>query len=829
MFLSDDERGVTKGELAAEGRRDPLSKWLPYLSYNEDSELYINSDNTVGYIYECTPAAFSSEGMADTIAGLLRQEFPEQTVISFMLYPDDDVEHIFQRHLACTQRKDPVTLAAGEHYCDHLRSGIKNMQSLGGVPIRNFRLLVSVKAPEILDADLKAHVFDSLQEARLGPMPVKPGRLLKLLRRIFNYGADFVSDQYNDDVFIRDQIIRSENPVEPEGNKLKVGNRVAGCLTPKVLTDFDALTVNTLIGGFMGKNDDSSQLANQFIWTTNIFFRTKQEDVKSKASMMMMQRAGGTIAKELGRRVSELNWVVDDIKKNKYCDVIASLWVFGDDEKELSKGVARAKGLWEKAEFEMQREQKVLLPSMFIQALPFGLYLGEKYRTVAVLNRDFPMSIKAASRLIPIQGDFSGGMKPVMLLVGRKGQLVGIDVFDERANNNNYLICAESGAGKSFSNNFLVSSYYASGALIRLVDIGYSYQKQALLRKGRFIDVGAEFGKLVLNPFSSVANVDSEDAAQNRATVSEILMAMVYSRTGVANVTETQQTLMKHAVDFAYARDGGEFGIQHVHEYLKTYPALAEGGAKLDTATPIANEMAFNLADWIPGGRYGAMFNGKSTFNIAADDFVVLELEQLLNDRELFGVVSLQVLNAITQDLYLSDRSSKRFMLFDEAWKYLISNDGEKTAGSSATGAIAAIIEEGYRRARKYHGSTGIVTQSPLDLGNMGQAGQVIKANSAFKCWLQCDAEQWALARDKKIVSYSGLRYDLAVSVKSNKPKYSEIFFDTPFGSGVSRLTVDPWTYWVNTSDPKDYARFKAEYERVGDPLVALNNLSGKQ
>ena len=43
-------------------------------------------------------------------------------------------------------------------------------------------------------------------------------------------------------------------------------------------------------------------------------------------------------------------------------------------------------------------------------------------------------------------------------------------------------------------------------------------------------------------------------------------------------------------------------------------------------------------------------------------------------------------------------------------------------------------------------------------------------------------------------------------SIKSNKPKYSEIFMDTPFGVGVARLVKDPYSYYLNTSSPKEVA-----------------------
>src|SRR3546814_4823118 len=87
-----------------------------------------------------------------------------------------------------------------------------------------------------------------------------------------------------------------------------------------------------------------------------------------------------------------------------------------------------------------------------------------------MLERDFRMPVKAAALMVPIQTDFRGGGRPALLYVGRKGQLVTLDLFDPRINNYNFVVAAESGAGKSFLLNDLCRQYYAQNALIRIID-----------------------------------------------------------------------------------------------------------------------------------------------------------------------------------------------------------------------------------------------------------------------------------------------------------------------------------------------------------------------
>jgi conjugal transfer ATP-binding protein TraC len=813
-FIRPPDAGPRRGDHERLAQREPFSRWLPYLHYDPDHRAFHLGDNTTGYAWDCTPLTFATASALEALNGLLRQDYPADTVVQFLLYPDNRITPLLDRYLRLKTRDDEVSQEAAQRYARHLFAGAGGLEAMGGIPVRSFRLVVAIKSSEALGGARLAMIEEHLQQAGLAPRAFDAGDLMALLRPLFNRDAGVNTRACCNGRPLRSQVIGAGHPVEalPDG-RLRLGGRLAACLTPKTLPDtLDALDANQLLGGFRGEADDKSQLTHRFLWTVTILFRVGKDEVTRKASLMMAQRAGGSIAKTIGRRVQELDWVLDDIEKQPYCNLISTLWVFGEDEADLDRGVARATALWEKrGGFVMQREVTPgVAQALLIAALPFGLYAGGS--NLATIDRDFAVSTAAAARLLPVQADFAGHMNPVLLLVGRKGQLASLDLFDGAANNYNALVCASTGAGKSFATNFLVSNYYGAGAKIRIVDIGYSYEKQCLIQRGRFIDVGDSKNTLVLNPFQSAGQGDAEDRAGALRSTASIVLLMAYATTGVEGLSETHNTLVKDAVQFADARDGGERGLDHVYEFLSTYPKLA-GDSALPGVASLAHEIAFNLRDFCSGGVYGRIFNGPSGFDIRSDEFVVLELERLLGDAALFGVVSMQVINAITQDLYLGDRRTPTFMLFDEAWRYF-----------SSSPLIASIITEGYRRARKYTGSTVIVTQSLLDLLKFGPAGDVIKANSAYKFYMA--SPDYAEAVTRGVIDYSGLLLDLARSVRSPKPRYSEILLDTPFGAGVGRLCVDRWTYWMNTSSGSEFARFREVLATGLTPLQAITQLA---
>src|SRR3546814_17753031 len=90
---------------------------------------------------------------------------------------------------------------------------------------------------------------------------------------------------------------------------------------------------------------------------------------------------------------------------------------------------------------------------------------------------------------------------------------------------------------------------------------------------------------------------------------------------------------------------------------FRSYPQFAAADLdRVEHLKPVARELAFNLRDFGSDGAYGHFFNGPSTFDISADEFVVLELARLKAMPDLFNVIVMVVVNAVTQDVDLTAR-----------------------------------------------------------------------------------------------------------------------------------------------------------------------------
>ena len=813
---------MTKHELRKMSQRNKFSNYLPWLAYDEETKVYINTDETVGFLWECTPLCFAGEKTFQTLRGLFQLGLPENSVMQFILYADSNVGPLVQAYKQGKQRDVPIVHQATDKYCEYFMNGVKGMDVFLGTPIRNFRLFVTLKVPVTSKNVNFKDIYNSIREilagASLYPMDVLPSRLIDWMRRVFNDEPSLNNDSYNEEVPINDQVILSDTVIRKDMTTFQAGKKYFRCVTvknhPKEVYPFQT---NELFGGVWGVTADANQITTPFMYTLNIVFQDMKNKLHMKCNMVLQQQAAGSFAPSLLRKKEEYMWAVDEVEKGTvFVRVIPEMWVWSDDLNKTSESAIRVKRLWEAQGYTMQ-EDKGILPPLFISALPFGLYI--QHKNLDILDRDTIAPADSVCAILPVQADFAGGGKPQLLFVGRKGQPCSLDVFDHHANNHNMFITATSGSGKSFLVNYIASSYFASGSLLRIIDIGGSYKKMTKLFGARYLDFTKE-SNICMNPFTHIKEPDSD-----LQVVSAIVMQMAFSSTDIIpnEKAETAASLIKDAVRWTWKVEGTNGDIDRIYQYLYSFPQYASDNKEMgldkshmEAFKDISHELAYNIAEYTSDGIYGRWFNGQSNFDISNDEFVVLELEHLKPQKELFKVVSLQVINGVTQDLYLSDRSRPRLIIFDEAWQFLRQGD-----------AFQDVIESGYRRARKYHGSFSVITQSLLDLKQFGPVGDVIRANSAYKFYLE--SSDFEKAKEEKLIDFEDFAMQMVKSIRTNKPKYSEIFMDTPFGLGVGRLAVDPFSYYLYTSDASEISQIETLVDNGSTYVEAINQMVGSR
>lgn len=817
--------GVCDREIDLMVQRNKFSTFLPYRAYDPRDRCYTNCDDSTGFLWELQPLVYASAETHTMIEGIF-STVPRGTVVQVMLYADQHIDPIIDHYLRLRNDQFQTNRRIARKTADLFRQASRHgFEKIARIPARRFRAFFAVKLflKEGVTNDtryLRDSIHETLSGCGLLPRYLEPQALCRTLQRILN-DRDDVPDgdtwRYNDQLPIHKQIIMGGTRIRAGFKHITIGTEKR--LSIQTLKEYpkeslDDLTLNRVLGGFNGPKDDGNQ-CNMPCWiSVNIVVDDLRHLFHGKSTMMLQQHKKGSGAGFKMDRQNEMLWAAQQADRGeRFVRVIPSIITFSATEKAANENTARSKRLWENQGFSVNKDRGILAP-LFLLSLPFGLYKTKN--NIEFLERDRIMPTESAARMLPLQGDFCGCGQPVTLFLGRKGQVVPIDLYHPMSENFNAIITATSGSGKSYLMNRLLTDQLSTGVIARVFDIGRSYEKLAQIQDGNFICFGRD-SAISVNPFTTIRNIDEEIGI-----LSLIISQMVWS-SSKDKPSETQMTIIKTAARQVWDDYGTQGEIDRVKCVLQDFGAclkkqafdLKANTAKIKTA---ASELAFNLGDFTGDGPYARWFKGKSTLDISSDRFVVLELEELIAMQELFNVVIMQVVNSVTQNLYLSNRENPRTIVFDEAWKWF-------KEGSF----LGDVVENGYRLARKYYGSFITVFQSMLDLKRFGKSGDVLNENSAYKFFLMAKTKYDRIV-EEKLVDLDPFMLQIANSVRLEKGRYSEFLVRTPLNTGVARLPMDKFSHLVFTSDARENALInKVAAELNVSKIQAIEALCGKE
>ncbi|MGP8004040.1 MAG: TraC family protein, partial [Smithella sp.] len=91
VFLGTD-RDATIDELEQISQRNKFSSYLPWRAYDKEKVFYYNVDETIGFLWECTPLAFAGDKTTFILEGIFRIGIPYGSILQFILYADQYIE-----------------------------------------------------------------------------------------------------------------------------------------------------------------------------------------------------------------------------------------------------------------------------------------------------------------------------------------------------------------------------------------------------------------------------------------------------------------------------------------------------------------------------------------------------------------------------------------------------------------------------------------------------------------------------------------------------------------------------------------------------------------
>jgi conjugal transfer ATP-binding protein TraC len=815
-----------------------LTGILPYLAWQEDARLFAldqggfgeREEHAIGFCIETLPQTGASEEMEKVLASLF-VSCPPGTGIQVSLYGSPHILPVLkaQANLLPTsiidaeaeglqRRNSNIFRLLARRRIDHYMNGVS--ESIFGHQtylLRDFRSVISVTLP--LDPELPADVDEALRiresihatlkSAHLPGHDWGPDDLLNFVADFFDHarlfaGGSVAPIHWDDGKALRKQISNLEiASLVGDGDirfrKAGGAESVLQLFSVRQYPRYFRLSgMNYLIG-------DPYQLALAmpcpFIITMGAV-ALDYESARTRAQMKAAratQSAGSYLAHfqpDLQERKRDWDMVLKTFDSGRtvvgmYHQVCLVSPVEDASRCEHSvRAVWRARGFDLTKDFYLQHQAlTATMPMTLTPALQNDLRQFGRINTKTADN---------AVMTSPLIAEWKGTQTPVMTLFGRRGQIIGFDLFDNTGGNFNFAVAALSGSGKSVFVNEMTYRYLGAGAKVWIIDVGRSYKNLCELLDGEFIEFSDERQNTIcLNPFSMIIDINAD-----MEMVLPLLAQMASPREPLDNYG---YTALGSAIKRVWDAKGRSATITDIYELLQTGRLSSEGEYERDLS-----RLATALEPYTRHGVYASYFEGDA--NIQFDkDFVVLELEELKSKKDLQSVVMQLIMYRITQEMY-RDRSRRKLVIIDESWDLM---------GSGSSGSF---IEAGYRRARKYGGAFGTITQS-VDDYYKNEATKAAINNADWLFLLRQKAENIErLGKEGKLSLDEWLKRQLG-SVSTEHGHFSEIYIHSPMGAGLGRLLLDPFSMLVYSTRAEDYEAIKRLREQGLSVAEAIEQL----
>lgn len=813
-------------------RRTPIKDFFSHIAYNHSTQIYQLDDNKVGFAFEIQPMIYAGDEVGNRLNTILsKPSLPDGCIVSFALWAGQDITHIsaaartvrYERFRSTGNHDvDEILQSLSNQHMSFLNEGTRSpVESVYRSRVRDIRGFVSVviqerkkgrrKKSRSLGEDdkyreLVSEFFEGLSSVDLAPKPLRPVTLKKLLSSIINWQSNAnwrsADDYYDDNTPIREQVVDMDTELRVvDGRVFRLNDRYCSVLSAERLPD--KVSLGDSFDYIMDCNSaGNGGIRENVLICANIYYEDSKKASKSidRNRNWANRVAVGPIVKikPITKKISDSFDLLYDSKEegDRPCRVAFHVAVFANTADQVIQEAANIESRFAALRYKMKPESQIALP-IFFSMLP--LNSDPDNTVVSMIGRYKTCTSKHAVRLLPISSEWKGMGRPVATLVGRSGQIIPFNYFDNQTNYNS-LTMAESGSGKSVFSNFMVSNILSCGGRAFIIDQGYSYENTSELFGGKFIKFSADSCPN-LNPFTFINEFEEEK---------DMLIGLLVAMTKI-NPNEAegrfQVATLRSLLSRVWSKKGRDMLVDDI-----AAEAGKEGAEKSDKRI---SDLQVLLEPFTTNGEYGKYYSGEEeAINFDASRVIVMELDDLKNKEHLLQVVVLQLIIQINRYIYSKHSSGDKswtYMLIDEAWKFM-------TNGGSENNPILEFLLTAYRQFRKHNASINMVTQSLGDV-YAHPAGAAIAENAGIKTFLGQKAEVIERMRNENKLSMPDFWMKQLLSVKTHKGRFSELFIQTSTSQGVARLILSPFNLLLLSTDADDRSDIK-RYKSQGYSTV---------
>lgn len=482
------------------------------------------------------------------------------------------------------------------------------------------------------------------------------------------------------------------------------------------------------------------------------------------------------------------------------CRMMTGIMVFSTPERS-AMSAEHVTSLWRKAGFQSSVDSNITLP-LFIAGLPWGYSPLMDQGNKGLQRMELVHTFNAACS-IPIASDWRGHSIGAggPTLFSRRGQIASINLLQSETNYN-VTVVADSGAGKSFTMAEFITTYLAMEGIVRVIDAGASYARLAELVDGENL-VFAPSDRKSMNPYWGIENMG--ELNEEMPTLKELTTMMAFPAERENSWVSSQ---IEEGIKGAWTEAGAKLGTEDIYQWFLRRAENSQDRRYKD----IADQLKAYSAE----GRFGIWFNGPPEIQLT-NVFTILELDELNKDVQFRTVIMSLILNMIVRDLFgASKRTTSvggiipKLVLIDEAWDLM----------GAESGRAGKFIEQAARRIRKYNGTLCTITQSYHDY-TVSDSAKAAFVNSAWRASLKQSGPSISAARQMGLFP-ADAEYMWKMLESINRGKgYSEIHFHNKIGD-IFRFIVDPFSYYVFTTDPKDKSALARARDRGMSTIEAI-------
>jgi conjugal transfer ATP-binding protein TraC len=792
-----------------------LADILPYEWFDIETNIY-QTARSHGFIFDCGTLIGCNNNLDDQLKSLFNLGIPDGTCMQVLLLASSELEDKFNYYKS--KRQNVLLQKISNERIKFYQKGLKQTLKNGyKVPVRDFRLVISFTFDGLYD-EINKSALISLQQSISAVLKncsiyntlMQPNELINLLRELLcTESKPIEKHEYDNRRSIREQIADIDNNIYIAADGMCINDiGIKSIAIGRYPDTFSISQCDQFVGNIFNL---AAQISYPFFIVQNITFlnqgkeNTKLQTAAIKTAEQVKKDKFTSLFPLFHRKHAEYQMLQQIISTGEglvlMSHYIHVYYPLGQSESAFQE----VKSLYQTFGFKVVNNSNLQLPTLFC-----SLPLFHDFSATIEQKRYYMMSLYTQTNvvnLMPLFSDYKGTGNPVLMFLSRRGQVQFFDIFQSDTNFN-VAISANSGAGKSFLTNEIVTSYRAINTKVSIIDVGRSYKNTCAVLDGQYIEFTKD-AAICINPFSFIKLKLNENLDYDLKSITKeqllgledlddqitMLKGIFLVSAGIGENDNSYQlsdsyfeqailsSLQKHQTNSTYTT---------VYEELLV---LAEGDDK-----SIIKDLANAIKSYTKHGIFGKYFEGIANLDLN-NDLIVLELEELQTKGNLKFIILLILMLKITQEMYLADRKQKKICIIDEAWDLM------------AGGNTGKFIVTGYRRARKYNGSFITITQK-IDDYSENTTTQACYSNAAWKIMLMQGTPKTIKLEDHTV--------RLIQSLKSEKGVYSDILIQIDKTESLCRFIVDDFTQFLYSTTADDIALTKivSEYEKTNTAIT---------